>query len=60
MLDCMIVKVTEYEAIHMIKFDELFTQLCPNHNDSLPSIQINRFPISFSNLARMTELYQVK
>ncbi|CAD8095002.1 unnamed protein product [Paramecium sonneborni] len=59
-MDTLIMKITEYEAIHLIKFDELFSSLCPNYQDNLQQISVLKFPLSIANLNRMTELYQVK
>ncbi|CAK78516.1 unnamed protein product (macronuclear) [Paramecium tetraurelia] len=59
-MDSVIMKVTEYEAIHLIKFDELFSSLCPNYQENLQQISVLKFPIAISNINRMTELYQVK
>ncbi|CAD8082613.1 unnamed protein product [Paramecium primaurelia] len=59
-MDSMIMKITEYEVIHLIKFDEIFSSLCPNYQENLQQISVLKFPISIANLNRMTELYQVK
>ncbi|CAD8100085.1 unnamed protein product [Paramecium sonneborni] len=59
-MDNLIMKITELEAIHMIKFDELFGSLCPNYQENLQQISVLKFQISIANLNRMAELYQVK
>ncbi|CAK63372.1 unnamed protein product (macronuclear) [Paramecium tetraurelia] len=59
-LDSVIMKITEYEAVHLIKFDELFSQLCPNYQENVQQMSVLKFPVSIANLNRMTELYQVK
>ncbi|CAD8177683.1 unnamed protein product [Paramecium octaurelia] len=59
-MDSIIMKITEYEAVHLIKFDELFGSLCPNYQENLQQISVLKFPVSIANLNRMTELYQVK
>ncbi|KAM3138885.1 hypothetical protein pb186bvf_009088 [Paramecium bursaria] len=56
-VDCIVQKVTEFELIHILKYDDIYTQTCQQQQD-IQSVQLSKFNISFFNLERIRDFVQ--